>query len=332
MQYRIVWLRMDFYEVADELGKIAKKTPKLDAAVVTAAPRLLALPRYAGVGGANLLVDEIAVAASRLPDDRLSHAAILLKLDANQDTNWSDRIKRIDEQSNGRGRWLYAKLILTCVANELCQLWRESDIPVKQQVFEPFERISYENKLEIDPNDHGALTEYRDIHLRVAAPAQRLITLPYYYLAPSKPRVEPLTPGLMYITSVPIPETRWGMHILNLPRRYKVGDHIRLQTREKYLDSKHQLIANNPQHGLHQLVAVASPNMSFIHVGVRLPPALAARAKPEAVIVTQDPFGQEIRAWGMKVDQDGWVNARFDKDLEPGCKCVLRFPGLDPHV
>ena len=322
---------MDLYEVADELKKIAEKSPRLDVAVAFA-PRLLAEPRYKGAGGADVLVQEIATAITHLPEERSLHAKILLKLEAKQDSTWSHRIAEIDPGGNGRGKPIYATLILTCVAYELCQLWNRDDTPTKRHIFEPFERISYEIGLEMDPEDHRKFTEHRDIHLRAAAPAQRLITLPYYYLAPcAKPKVEPLTPGFDYVTSIPNPESRWGTHILNLLRRYEIGEPVRIKTRETFQDTKRRLMSLNPRHGLHQLVAVASPDMSFIHIAVRLPPTLARRAKPEAKIVTQDPFNQEVRTWHPEVDGDGWVNARFDQDLEQGCKCVVRFPGLDPY-
>jgi hypothetical protein len=320
-------LSMNLYEIYEELEHVVQQEVPLAAFQATSP--LLHEPRYSQALGSpvDLLVADIAAAAERLPDPSRGHSKWMLRIDQKAPPGWSDRLGREGFTGNRGGRKEYVLRLMAFVAYELLRIWQTDAV---RSATDPLERLAYEQRLEIDDNDHRQNTLHRTISARVSAGAQRFAILPYYYgIGPVPPgNVVALSPGQKYVGSVPAPlgeNTRWWSHVIHLGRPYVMGEPVKIRTCETYFDKDRRLYDESPDYGVHLLINVISPAMERIHLAIRLPRSLRADAKPEWRIaapplkVPHDRGELELR--------DGWAERSFKGDLRLHNEYGLFFPG-----
>lgn len=327
---------MDLWTIAAELRKVAEPSPPLDRRKVLHARSLLELPRYDGDEGPELLLADLRSAIRSLPAETSNQAARLFQTPEIEPPqggqNWTNRLTSISADNSAARRFCW-QFVLSAVAYQLQERWRQHHAMEGVELGDPFERLSYTAVWEIDEEDPTRHVMERSIHARVVAPVQRYADIYHEYLAgPVEAQVEALTPGHSFVGTVDDPGgphgEQWRKHVLDLGRAHKLDDKVWLCTRECFRDDRQRMHDLSKTDGLWMSIRVSGPSFEFVDLSVKLPDELAATASVQAKVEHRRyPLVPHI-SWDVTPDEGGLYHARFESHLDVGNWCGLFIRGV----
>jgi hypothetical protein len=320
---------MDVDRIAAELESFVRSQRETPRDAQDRLGGLLATARYSGPDGPELLDRDITRAIARLPvfEELSTHAhgepasvqqdATALLKPKNYRLAWVGRAANLSGPAAPPVRLRHGRWILLRVAHEIEKLIAASDSgDSADRPTRAFTWISYDMRLEIDETDHRVHRVRRDVVARFDVPDQRTLTLRHYY---NPPHVEPIVTLLdrsqTWLRRLPEPintDPSWYIHVIDLGKRYGVGDMVRIRTVEEYVDKRREVTRTSP---LSLRIAFVSSETRSAKLGIRIPRSLAKQAYANFGLTrangTEDV---DDRPCEQKVSKDGWARRTYNGD------------------